>query len=302
MVKVKLIAYSKPIAEGVAKHLPVLAFKVSTGKLHDHSLEYYLSDKYPKEKVKRILLSSVEFPSILEHITFTFIVEDISRVCSHQLVRHRLASFTQESQRYSESYMKRLVERIVKAYLGKELKLQQGSSIPLRHNYLKIGIDELRKMYEHKRYSDIIEVFLNQSSLKYSSGESIRVCYDMRNDYKKVLLEAVNEAFVLPESIKDEDKICLAEDLLRTVQRYYELVSSGVKYEDARFVIPQAVKTRLMVTVNLRELLHMACLRLSPKAQWEIRKVVELMIEEIEEIIPEVKELVELYCKAYGAR
>ena len=302
MVKVKLIAYSKPTAEGVTKHLPVLAFKVSIGKLHDHSLEYYLSDKYPEEKVKRILLSAVEFPSILEHIAFTFIVEDISRVCSHQLVRHRLASFTQESQRYSESYMKRVVERIVKAYLDKELKSQQGVSSTLRHNHLKIGIKELKKMYEHKKYSDIIEVFLNQSSPKYSSGESIRACYDIRDDYKKVLLEAVNEAFVLPGSIRDEDKICLAEDLLRAVQRYYELISSGVKYEDARFVIPQAVKTRLMVTVNLRELLHIACLRLSPKAQWEIKKVVELMIEEVVKIVPEVKELVKLYCKAYGVR
>lgn len=38
--------------------------------------------------------------SVLEHISFTFSIEGISRSCSHQLVRHRLASFSQQSQRY----------------------------------------------------------------------------------------------------------------------------------------------------------------------------------------------------------
>jgi len=40
--------------------------------------------------------------SIIEHLSFTFLVEGISRACSHQLVRHRLASYSQESQRYCE--------------------------------------------------------------------------------------------------------------------------------------------------------------------------------------------------------
>ena len=40
--------------------------------------------------------------SILEHISFTFLVKDISRACSHQLVRHRLASYSQQSQRYAK--------------------------------------------------------------------------------------------------------------------------------------------------------------------------------------------------------
>jgi thymidylate synthase (FAD) len=40
--------------------------------------------------------------SIIEHVSFTFLVEGISRACSHQLVRHRIASYSQESQRYCE--------------------------------------------------------------------------------------------------------------------------------------------------------------------------------------------------------
>lgn len=322
MVKVKLLAYSKPIIDGDAKHLPVLAFKVSTGKLHERSPGYYLSKSYPEEKVKRILLSAVEFPSILEHITLTFLVEDISRVCSHQLVRHRLASYTQESQRYSESYMKKVVERIVEAYLNGEIKphilvqervenilgnekvdkpkYTEEELDKIKEKKCKDIIDDLRKLYEEKKYNDIIEWFLRESSPRYLLGRSNRVCHDMYEQHKKLLLEVIEEAFVLPESIKDEDKVCIAEDFLRAIQRYYELLSKGVRYEDARFIIPQAVKTRLMVTLNLRELLHIACLRLNLKAQWEIREVVKQMIEEAKRIIPEIEQLVKRYCKVYG--
>ncbi len=289
MVKVKLIAYSKPIIGGDPRHLPLLAFKVSTGKLHDKPIEYYLSEEYPNEKVKRIILAATEFPSILEHIVLTFIIEDISRVCSHQLVRHRLASFTQESQRYSESYMRRAVEKIVEAYTNGRIGSAEAR-------------DAIRKLYQEERYSDIIEAFLNDSSIRYLLGRDCRACRDMHEEYRKILLEAVNESFVIPKDIKGKELTCFAEDLIRSIQRYYELLNSGVKYEDARFIIPQAVKTRLMVTVNLRELLHIACLRLSPKAQWEIREVVEEMIKETSKIIPEVNELVKSYCRLYGVR
>jgi len=48
--------------------------------------------------IKGIIKAGAESP--LEHAVFTFKVEGISRACSHQLVRHRIASYTQESQRY----------------------------------------------------------------------------------------------------------------------------------------------------------------------------------------------------------
>lgn len=60
--------------------------------------EDLLSDKGVDEYLKK--LSSMQHFSPFEHVSFTFIVEGISRACSHQLVRHRLASFSQRSQRY----------------------------------------------------------------------------------------------------------------------------------------------------------------------------------------------------------
>lgn len=56
----------------------------------------------PRERMERLIRQIVEsgHHSILEHVSFTFALEGLSRACSHQLVRHRLASYSQQSQRY----------------------------------------------------------------------------------------------------------------------------------------------------------------------------------------------------------
>ncbi|NPA96581.1 MAG: FAD-dependent thymidylate synthase, partial [Crenarchaeota archaeon] len=71
------------------RRLIVLAVKVSQGRLHEHSPEHYLT-AYSDERVSEWIMLSQAFPSVLEHVTFTFLIEGISRVCSHQLVRHRI--------------------------------------------------------------------------------------------------------------------------------------------------------------------------------------------------------------------
>lgn len=61
------------------------------------------AEKVEKEKKKNILKSVIKsgHESVIEHISFTFLIENVSRVCTHQLVRHRLASYTQRSGRYT---------------------------------------------------------------------------------------------------------------------------------------------------------------------------------------------------------
>ncbi len=209
MVKVTLISWSGGTIRD-PRRLLLIAFKVSSGKVSRKGIEYYLSN-YPDEKVSEYVRLSYKFPSVLEHVVFTFLISDVSRVTSHQLVRHRIASYTQESQRYS----------------------------------------------------------------------------------------VVSEDYVVPISIMSNDEL---RELFRNVvshsfQVYKSLISKGVRPEDARFVLPQAVKTTILMTVNLRELLHIACLRLSNEAQWEIREVVKLMIEEVSKIIPEIWHLVNNYCR-----
>jgi len=143
-------------------------------------------------------------------VVFTFYIEGISRVASHQLVRHRIASYTQESQRYSEAKLDYVVpESVARAGFGGRFR------------------------------------------------ETVERCYRL----------------------------------------YWEMVEAGVPLEDARYVLPQAVTTSILMTVNLRELVHIACVRLSEKVQWELREVVKAVVEEASKVVPEVKELIEVMCR-----
>jgi thymidylate synthase (FAD) len=212
-VRVTLVAHSSPGGLD-PRRLVVLAVKVSQGKVREKGIEHYLRE-FPEKDVHEWVLKAAEFPSVLEHVVFTFYIEGISRVASHQLVRHRIASYTQESQRYAE----------------------------VRSDYV-VPDTVVRSGFE-ERFRELAEA-----------------CY----------------------------------------QLYREMVGSGVPYEDARYVLPQAFTTSILMTVNLRELIHIACLRLSEKAQWEIREVVRAMVEEASRVVPEIPELTSRMCGGSTSR
>jgi len=132
--------------------------------------------------------------SVLEHAVFSFGVEGVSRAASHQLVRHRIASYSQQSQRY-----------------------------------VAAGED-----FEH----------------------------------------------VLPPSIAAEPQLARAFGrAMRSAGRLYgELLAAGVPAEDARFVLPNAAATRIIVTMNARALRNFFRLRCCLRAQWEIREMAERML------------------------
>jgi thymidylate synthase (FAD) len=96
-------------------------------------------------------------------------------------------------------------------------------------------------------------------------------------------------ATMLPTTIEEGD-----EDLRRryedqvggALELYGELVQAGVPGEDARFVFPNATRTNLVMTTNLRALIHMSGLRLCTMAQWEIRRLFQLVRHEIFQVSP----------------
>ena len=226
--KVCLVAMNKPlIGDGNPKRLPILAVKVSTGKAVEKGIEHYLTAPWKEGWEGWLKHAKDEFPSVLEHITLTFHIDGCSRVCSHQLVRHRLASFTQESQRYSET-------RILKAVGATSLK-------------------EAKVAYER--------------ALKSLDGR------------------LVEEIMVIPPKLKEKSLEMFIERALKSVIAYLDLRLMGVPMEDARFLLPQAMRTSLLVTANLREWYHIIELRTHPKAQWEIREVAIKIKEFLEEVL-----------------
>lgn len=157
-----------------------------------------LAEKMSGKDVSRFIrkIVSIGHHSVLEHASFTFGVEGISRAASHQLVRHRLASYSQKSQRYVE----------------------EGEPFP----------------------------------------------------------------FITPPSIAGREEEAVEFNLIMgDLHRLYRrLIGAGVPAEDARYVFPNAAETKIVVTMNARELRHFFNLRLCLRAQWEIRALAEAMLGE----------------------
>jgi thymidylate synthase (FAD) len=93
MIKVKLISHTPQPQKVIS-----MAAKLCYSQVGVEEIEQNLTD----EAIEKFLnmLVNIGHESPLEHVSFTFAIEGISRSCSHQIVRHRIASFSQQSQRY----------------------------------------------------------------------------------------------------------------------------------------------------------------------------------------------------------
>lgn len=156
-----------------------------------------LMETMPEERVKSVLttiMNSGHF-STLEHASYTFAIDGVSRALTHQLVRHRIASFNQQSQRY----------------------------------------------------------------VKFKDGVAV----------------------VKPASVtaSPETEAVFDEAIEACVTAYRKLLDAGVPAEDARYLLPNAAESKIVVTMNVRELLHFFSLRCCNRAQWEIREMAHRMLE-----------------------
>jgi len=138
--------------------------------------------------------------SVIEHASYTFSLEGVSRSLTHQLVRHRIASYSQQSQRY----------------------------VPL----------------------------LEPS---YVAPETVRANAEANRVFEKAMEDAWEA---------------------------YRQLATLVPVEDARYVLPNACATNIVVTMNARELWHFFTLRTCRRAQQEIRTAAELMLAEVRKVSP----------------
>lgn len=154
--------------------------------------------------------------STIEHIQVSFAISNVSRACTHQLVRHRHMSFSQKSQRYVK---------------------------------------------EKGQFDYIIPPTIEKNP-----------------ELKEKFIEFMGK-------ISDQ---------------YQEFVEAGIPAEDARFVMPNAAASSLVTSLNLRELIHLANLRLCTRAQYEIRCMVKSMCDVLIAEEPWLKEYLVPKCERLG--
>lgn len=162
---------------------------------HDHRDAYGIpqTDEIITTRIRNAI--KVGHTSTLEHAVFTFSVKGVSRALTHQLVRHRIASYSQQSQRF---------------------------------------------------------------------------------------VRLTNQDYVTPESIMKNDNYRAIYSIhMKGVWELYNMMINdfGIPPEDARFILPNACTTNIVVTMNARELRHFLKLRLAKGAQWEIRELAARMLE-----------------------
>lgn len=216
---VKLLAYT-PNPEPII----ATAAKLCYAKSDIKSLREGLSPEKSAEFVEKLMAMGHESP--IEHITFTFGIEGISRACSHQLVRHRIASYSQQSQRYVDMN---------------------------DFNYImppSIEEDETLCGAYEKIMADIAK---NYESLQNVLAEN------------------------LTKQIMNENGV----DEITARKRAVKMAN-----EDARFILPNACETKIIVTMNARSLFNFFKERTCQRAQWEIREVAQMMYKLVYPIAP----------------
>ena len=191
-----------------------------------------------------------------EHASYTFIIDGLSRVASHQLVRHRHASYTQMSHRYTEGYLRAL---------ALEASKLSGNNCPEK--------PASNKREAYACYSNAI----TEALLLFDGGIE--------------LAELASLAFVPPLTLLSKEELLedWARAVLNTASTYYKLLSRGVLREDARYTLSDSVRTRIVVTMNARELVQVFLpLRMCTKAQWEIRYIAWRMWQELVKVHPQL--------------
>ena len=214
-------------------------------------------EKLTIEEINRFLehLNKIGHESPFEHAYFTFAIEGISRACSHQIVRHRIASFSQQSQRY--------------------VKLDQFEYIIppaiANNEYAKFRyLNAMKRTQE--TYNDLTRIltlssFEEQYSTTFYEYEEIwnKMDMDEQRKYDFNLVELLRSKF--PYEIRKIEKKAI---------------------EDARYVFPNACETKMVVTMNARSLFNLFKHRLCNRAQWEIQQVAEAMLREVIKVAPVV--------------
>lgn len=194
---------------------------------YSHAGAAEIMEDLTPENVDKFLnrLMDMGHASPIEHASFTFAIEGVSRALTHQLVRHRMASFSQKSQRY-----------------------------------------------------------VTEGQFNYIVPYEIANIPEAKEEYIRAMENAQHSYDVIAEKLIEKHKHELMAEGKSEKQAANMAEKQGI--EDARFVLPNACETKIVVTMNIRELLHFFNQRCCMRAQWEIRACAIAMLVECRKVAP----------------
>ena len=174
-----------------------------------------------------------------------------------------------------------------------EKVLGSGHSSIAEHVSFTFAIEGISRACSHQLCRHRAGIVFSQQSQRYVEiKESKQELLEVLDRYDGSEMRAICDKYFV------EFKDMIPSDLIRTLCEYRDLVDGGCKPEDARMVLPNATKTNITMTVNLRELIHISNLRLCTRAQLEIRQLFQEIKKEIEKVEPKFAAMLVPSCEA----
>lgn len=196
---------------------------------------------------------------------------------------------------------------------------EQVVAAAIRQCYASVGAKELKKKIDKETRERMIKQVLasgHTSTLEHASFtfgiEGIARVSEIQLIRHRVgcsysiqsgrYVKRGNAKFTIPESIKNNKEFLSRwKKILKEVQiMYNEMTDAGIKAEDARYLQPQSVQTKIVMTMNARALLHFFELRCCKRAQWEIQQLANLMLKEVKKVAPIIFEKAGASCITTG--
>ena len=171
------------------------------------------------------MLADIGHESPIEHASFTFGIEGVSRALLAQITRHRMASYSVQSQRY-----------------------------------------------------------VTETNMKYVTPPEIAAIPEAAEKYQKAMADAEAAYHELTAILKEKHLKEMLDSGMS--EKAANSVAEKKAIEDARFVLPNACETKMIVTMNARSLYNFFHLRCCKRAQWEIREVATEMLRLVKEVSP----------------
>ncbi len=219
-----------------------------------------LMEKQSPESIERFvnMITSIGHGSVLEHTSFTFAIEGVSRSLTHQLVRHRIASYSQQSQRYVKETQ---FEYVIPTDIKNNPELEESYK-----NYMK----ESQKLYDEITDKLIYDYIYNEEKYKDIIEIQLKKCKIDKDEFEKW---------------KSENKLS-KEFSIKLLSSYKKLYSTLEKkaIENARYIFPNACETKIICTMNLRGLINFCHHRCCRRAQEEINTLAWAMVKEVEKV------------------